>query len=109
MNDETATSAIDEITRLVTRYAEGFAGDPLATIEFYALPMIYVGLNAVSVIGSREEAVVFVEGILERLRPTGFSRTTVERCTGPSRSAASMAPGGVRTVLRSSGSARPTC
>ena len=80
MNDETATSAIGEITRLVTRYAEGFAGDPLATIEFYALPMIYVGLNAVSVIGSREEAVVFVEGILERLRPTGFSRTTVERC-----------------------------
>jgi hypothetical protein len=55
MNDESATSAIDEITRLVTRYAEGFAGDPLATIEFYALPMIYVGPDAVSVIGTREE------------------------------------------------------
>ena len=66
MNDESATSAIDEITRLVTRYAEGFAGDPLATIEFYALPMIYVGPDAVSVIGTREEAAAFVEGILER-------------------------------------------
>jgi hypothetical protein len=80
MDDETATSTIDEITKLVIRYAEGFAGDPDATIEFYALPMIYVGPDAVSVIGSREEAVAFVEGILERLRPTGFSRTTVERC-----------------------------
>jgi hypothetical protein len=80
MNDETATAAIDEITRLVRRYAAGFAGDPLATIDFYALPMIYVSPDAVSVIGSRAEAVAFVEGILERLRPTGFSHTTVERC-----------------------------
>jgi hypothetical protein len=80
MNDESATSAIDEITRLVSRYAKGFAGDPLATIDFYALPMIYVGPDAVSVVGSRAQAVAFVEGILERLRPTGFSHTTVERC-----------------------------
>jgi hypothetical protein len=55
MDDETATSAIDDIIRLVTRYAEGFAGDPYATI--YALPMIYVGPAVVSVIGTREEAV----------------------------------------------------
>jgi hypothetical protein len=80
MEDGTARSAIDEITRLVTRYAEGFAGDPHATTEFYALPMIYVGPAAVSVIGSREEAIAFVEGIVARLRPTGFSHTTVERC-----------------------------
>jgi hypothetical protein len=80
MNDRTATSAIDEITCLVTRYAEGFAGDPIATIDFYALPIIYVGPDSVSVIGSRAEAVAFVEGILVRLRPTGFSHTTVERC-----------------------------
>jgi hypothetical protein len=80
MNDEIATSAIDDITRLVTRYAEGFAGDPLATIDFYALPMIYVGVDAVSVIRSRAEALAFVEGILGRLRPTGFSHTTVEDC-----------------------------
>ena len=80
MNDESATSAIDEITRLVSRYAKGFAEDPLATIDFYALPMIYVGPDAVSVVGSRAQAVAFVEGILERLRPTGFSHTTVERC-----------------------------
>ena len=80
MNDESATSAIDEITRLVSRYAKGFAGDPLATIDFYALPMIYVGADAVWVVGSRAQAVAFVEGILERLRPTGFSHTTVERC-----------------------------
>ena len=31
-------------------------------------------------IGSRKEAVAFVEGVLERLRPTGFTHTTVERC-----------------------------
>ena len=80
MNDESATSAIDEITRLVSRYAKGFAEDPLATIDFYALPMICVGPDAVSVVGSRAQAVAFVEGILERLRPTGFSHTTVERC-----------------------------
>jgi len=80
MSDKTATSAIDEITRLVIRYAAGFAGDAHATIEFYALPMIHVGPDAVSVIGSREEATAFVEGILDRLRPTGFSHTTVERC-----------------------------
>ena len=80
MNEESATSAIDEITRLVSRYAKGFAEDPLATIDFYALPMIYVGADAVSVVGSRAQAVAFVEGILERLRPTGFSHTTVERC-----------------------------
>ena len=80
MNDESATSAIDEITRLVSRYAKGFAEDPLATIDFYALPMIYVGPDAVSVVRSRAQAVAFVEGILERLRPTGFSHTTVERC-----------------------------
>jgi hypothetical protein len=80
MNDESATSAIDEITRLVSRYAKGFAEDPLATIDFYALPMIYVSPDAVSVVGSRAQAVAFVEGILERLRPTGFSHTTVERC-----------------------------
>jgi hypothetical protein len=80
MNDESATSAIDEITRLVSRYAKGFAEDPLATIDFYALPMIYVGPDAVPVVGSRAQAVAFVEGILERLRPTGFSHTTVERC-----------------------------
>jgi hypothetical protein len=80
MSDETTTSASDEITRLVNRYAEGFGGDENATVEFYALPMIYVGPNAVSVIGSREEAVAFVAGILASLRPTGFSHTTVERC-----------------------------
>jgi hypothetical protein len=80
MSDQTETSAIDEVTRLVSRYAEGFAGDPLATIDCYALPMIYVGPDAVSVVGSRAEAVAFVEGILRRLRPTGFSHTTVERC-----------------------------
>jgi hypothetical protein len=80
MKDATSTSAIDEITRLVTRYAEGFAGDPRATIEFYALPLIFVDLDEVSVIGSRVEAAAFVEGILKRLRPTGFSHTTVERC-----------------------------
>src|ERR1700744_1016829 len=80
MGDETATSAIDEIARRVTRYAEGFAGDPHATIEFYALPMIYLGPVAVSVIGSWEEAVAFVEGILKRLLPSGFSHTTVDRC-----------------------------
>jgi hypothetical protein len=80
MEDGTATSAIDEITRLVTRYAQGVAGDPHATAEFYALPMIYVGPAAVSVIDSREEAVAFVEDILARLRPTAFSHTTVERC-----------------------------
>jgi hypothetical protein len=80
MDDKTATSPIDEITRLVTRYAEGFAGDPYATIEFYAFPMIHVGLDAVSVIGSQDEAAAFVEGILTRLRPTGFSHTTFERC-----------------------------
>jgi uncharacterized NTF2-like protein DUF6841 len=80
MEDGTARSAIDEITRLVTRYAEGFAGDPHATTEFYTLPMIYVGPAAVWVIGSREEAIAFVEGIVARLRPTGFSHTTVERC-----------------------------
>ena len=80
MNDETSTSTIDTITRLVIRYAKGFAGDPHSTIEFYALPMIHVGPDAVSVIVSREEAAAFVEGILESLRPTGFSHTTVERC-----------------------------
>jgi hypothetical protein len=80
MNDQTAASAIDEITRLVIRYAEGFAGDPLATVDFYALPMVHVSPDAVSVIGSQAEAVAFVEGILGRLRLTGFSHTTVERC-----------------------------
>jgi hypothetical protein len=35
---------------------------------------------SVSLIGSRKEAVAFVEGVLERLRPTGFTHTTVERC-----------------------------
>jgi hypothetical protein len=78
MND--ATSAIDEIRSLMARYAEGFAGDPYTTIDFYALPMIYVGPDTISVIGSREEAVAFVEGILNGLRPAGFSHTTVERC-----------------------------
>ena len=80
MSDETGTSAIDEITRLVIRYAAGFAGDAHATVEFYTLPMIHVGPDAVSVMGSREEATAFVEGILDRLRPMGFSHTTVERC-----------------------------
>src|ERR1700753_262695 len=80
MNDESATSAIDEITRLVGRYAKGFAEDPLATIDFYALPMIYVGPDAVAVGGSPAPAGACVGRILERLRPTGFSHTTVERC-----------------------------
>jgi hypothetical protein len=80
MSDETPTSAIGEITRLVTRYAAGFAGDAHATVEFYAFPMIHIGLDVVSLIGSRKEAVAFVEGVLERLRPTGFTHTTVERC-----------------------------
>src|ERR1700744_2191078 len=79
MNNETAAS-IDEISRLVIRYAEGFAEDASATVEFYALPMIYVGPDAVSVIAARQDAVAFVEGVLERLRPIGFSHTTVERC-----------------------------
>jgi hypothetical protein len=79
MNKETAAS-IDEISRLVIRYAEGFAEDVSATVEFYALPMIYVGPDAVSVIAARQDAVAFVEGVLERLRPIGFSHTTVERC-----------------------------
>jgi hypothetical protein len=77
---ENEKSEIDTITKLVTSYAEGFAGDSSATVEYYALPMIYVGPHVVRVIGSRAEAVAFVEGILERLRPTGFSHTTVERC-----------------------------
>ena len=80
MEDNGAISAIAEITALVTSYAEGFAGDPSATARFYALPMIFVGPDGVRVIASWNEAVAFVEGILERLRPIGFSRTTVERC-----------------------------
>jgi hypothetical protein len=75
-----ATSAIDEITTLVIRYADGFAGDVSATARFYALPMIFVGPDGVKVIATRKEAVAFVEDILERLRPAGFSRSTVERC-----------------------------
>jgi hypothetical protein len=80
MDDEAPKSTIDEITSLVIRYAEGFAGDPDATIEFYAFPMIYVGPDTVSVIPTREAAIAFVDGILRRLRPIGFSHTTVERC-----------------------------
>jgi hypothetical protein len=73
-------SAIDEITKLVTRYAEGFAGDPVLTVEFYAEPMIYIGTDRVSVIASKQDAIAFVEGILARLRPRGFSHSTIESC-----------------------------
>jgi hypothetical protein len=49
------------------------------TVEFYAEPMIYVGPAGVSVLATKLEAIAFVEGILDRLRPRGFSHTTVER------------------------------
>jgi hypothetical protein len=80
MEDRDQPSAIDEITKLVIRYADGFAGDPRATARFYALPMIFVGPDSVTVIATRKEPVAFVENILEQLRPIGFSHSTVERC-----------------------------
>jgi hypothetical protein len=80
IDDRHEPSAIDEITKLVIRYADGFAGDPNATPRFYALPMIFVGPETVTVIASRKKAVAFVENILEQLRPIGFSHSTVERC-----------------------------
>lgn len=80
MTDLDENPESDAIERLVIRYAEGFAGDPYATVQFYALPMIHVGPDVVTIVETREEAVAFVEGILARLRATGFSHTTVERC-----------------------------
>jgi hypothetical protein len=80
MVDEAEQSAIDEITKLVTRYVEGFGGSPALTVEFYAEPMIYVGPDRVSVFTSKQDAIAFVEGMLARLRPRGFSYSTAERC-----------------------------
>ena len=71
---------IDEITTLMVRYADGFARDPSSTADFYALPMIYIGPETVSVICTRAGAVAFVKRIVARLRPNGFTHTTVENC-----------------------------
>jgi hypothetical protein len=56
MNETIEEPEIDRITKLVRQYALWFAGDPSATVEFYALPMIYLGRGAVLVIGTRGEA-----------------------------------------------------
>jgi hypothetical protein len=71
---------INELTKLITCYAEGFAGDPAVTVGFYAQPMIYVGADAVSVLSTRHDQVAFVEETQRLLRPSGFAHTTVERC-----------------------------
>lgn len=73
-------AALDEISTLVIGYAEGFSGDPSATVDFYALPMVFVGTDGISVLRTRDDAIEFVENILERLWSQGFSHTTVESC-----------------------------
>ena len=46
------TETITEITRLITEYARGFAGDPAFSFEFYARPMILVGAEALAVLAT---------------------------------------------------------
>jgi hypothetical protein len=80
MDNDDGKATIAELKKFVTRYAEGFAGDPAVTVGFYAEPMIYVDADAVSVLATRQDQVAFVEEMQRRLRPSGFAHTTVERC-----------------------------
>lgn len=80
MNDNDADATIAELTTLVTRYAEGFAGDAAVTVGFYAVPMVYVGADSISVLATRQEQIELVAEIQRRLRSSGFTHSTVERC-----------------------------
>jgi hypothetical protein len=71
---------LDEISTLVIGYAEGFGGDLGVTVDFYELPMFYIGSDGVAVLATRDEAIAFVEDVLARVRPLGFSHTTVDSC-----------------------------
>src|ERR1700744_6672151 len=80
MDNDDGKATIAELKKFVASYAEGFAGDPAVTVGFYAEPMIYVGPDGISVLATRKDQVAFVEEMQRRLRPSGFARTSVERC-----------------------------